>query len=81
VNVAFLFVCRGLVLVFCLFLRQADLELAVYVAQCLSECSITVKPHQNHSDSYKGRHLIGGSVHFHEGEDRDGTQGDMALER
>ena len=31
---------------------------------CFSQCSIAVKRHHGHSDSYKGKHLIGAGLQF-----------------
>ena len=55
---------------------------------CLSQCSIAVKRHHHdHSNSYKGKHLIGtvlwfrGLVHCHHGRKHHGMQADMVMEK
>jgi hypothetical protein len=53
----------------------------------LNQSSIAVKKHHDHSDSYKGKYLMGISLHFrgldsyHHNEKHGGMQVDMVLER
>jgi hypothetical protein len=51
----------------------------------LVRVSIAVKRHHDHSNSYKGRHLIGsefrGLVHCHHGRKHGRVQADMVLKR
>jgi hypothetical protein len=49
---------------------------------------VAVKKHHDHSNSYEGKHFIGGltysfrgSVYYHHGGRHSGTQADVVLER